>query len=494
VCKARHRVTGLLRAVKTVTAGERETPIPDEWERMLSEVEALMELNHPNIVRLYEYYRDDTRLFLVEEYCSGGTLEQRLESAGGRFEADEAAVILRQMLRGLVCCHANGLLHRDIKPDNFVYGSADDLKMIDFGLTILPAALAEMDAEYVQAAGTLEYTAPETLPVRDADGRLIRDASYSQAADMWSIGAILFLLVTGEPLVDLDRLRSSTAEFNRMMKAVVGGVERDLLDETATKIRNEKFIASRLRVARRRATPAACELLEKLLVLDPMKRATATQALKDRFVTDSYLARPLLSNAGVAHELEMLLPKMRRFADAPALRRLAVLVEAHLLGPQDDEAINKGVLTFRATDQVGLGALTAADIAAVLSKEQLEVPDDLGEICRSIDIGNDGSIDLLEFIAATMDPQVFCEPRLCQTTFQLLDADGDGWITVKDIEKMLGDSPNKEETARAILAEVTAAPPHGKVDFVRFCEVMLPPDTEPSLAAKIAEYMSKSFV
>ena len=95
--------------------------------------------------------RDDTRLFLVEEYCSGGTLTQPLQSAGGRFEADEAAAVLRQMLRGLVCCHANGLVHRDIKPDNFVYGSADrddssSLKMIDFGLTILPAALAEMDA------------------------------------------------------------------------------------------------------------------------------------------------------------------------------------------------------------------------------------------------------------------------------------------------------------------------------------------------------------
>jgi hypothetical protein len=119
VRKARHRVTGLLRALKTVTAGERENPGPDEWERMLAEVEALMQLNHPNIVRLYEYYRDETRLFLVEEYCSGGTLEQRLESAGGRFEADEAAVVLRQMLRGLLCCHAHGLVHRDLKPGGF---------------------------------------------------------------------------------------------------------------------------------------------------------------------------------------------------------------------------------------------------------------------------------------------------------------------------------------------------------------------------------------
>ena len=192
----------------------------------------------------------------------------------------------------------------------------------------------QLDPQYVMAAGTLEYAAPETLPKRDAEGRLKREALYSHAADVWSIGAILFLLLTGEQLVDLDRLRSSTAEFQRMMKAVVGGVERDLLDETAAKVRDQQFLDSRLKRARALAPPAACELLEQMLVLEPTKRITATQALKDRFVTDSYLRVPRGHGVFDAE----IIPKMRRFAEAPALRRLAVLVEAHLLGPQDDGA------------------------------------------------------------------------------------------------------------------------------------------------------------
>eukprot|EP00966_Prymnesium_polylepis_P094502 2187384-Prymnesium_polylepis.1 len=105
-----------------------------------------MDLDHPNVVRMYEYYCGDDVVHLVQEYCSGGTLENRvLRSRGGRLDAEEAAIVLRQILRALLCCHAHGLAHRDLKPDNFVYGSADEsaaLKLIDFGLSLGPLSLA----------------------------------------------------------------------------------------------------------------------------------------------------------------------------------------------------------------------------------------------------------------------------------------------------------------------------------------------------------------
>ena len=265
VRKAVHRMTGLSRAIKKVEVGhDEETDEAVEWERMLSEVQALMELDHPNIVRLYEYYRSADTLYLVEEYCSGGTLEHRLEAAGGRLAPDEAALAMRQMLRGLLCCHAHGLAHRDLKPDNFVYGSEHEsasIKLIDFGLSMaLPSkkvlsagsttgaggsatgakdgtgATGGAPLAYVEAAGTLEYTAPETLPKRDpTTGKMMRYVRYDQAADMWSLGAILFLMLTGEPLADFGRLRTSSAEFRRMMQSLRVGYNRDLLDDAAVR-------------------------------------------------------------------------------------------------------------------------------------------------------------------------------------------------------------------------------------------------------------------
>ena len=82
VKRAIHRPTGLTRAIKAVATGRHDQPSAEEWEIMLGEVEALVGLTHPNIVQLHEYYRDEAVLYLIEEYCSGGTLEALVEKKG----------------------------------------------------------------------------------------------------------------------------------------------------------------------------------------------------------------------------------------------------------------------------------------------------------------------------------------------------------------------------------------------------------------------------
>ena len=138
VRKARDRTTGLIRAIKAVQCDEGAGE--ESWERLFGEVEALMAMSpHPNIVRLHGYYRGKDTLYLVEEFCSGGTLEARLKQRGGRLQAAEAADVLRHMLRSVLCCHAHGLSHRDLKLDNYVYASSRNtaaLKLIDFGLSV----------------------------------------------------------------------------------------------------------------------------------------------------------------------------------------------------------------------------------------------------------------------------------------------------------------------------------------------------------------------
>lgn len=97
-------------------------------------------------------------------------------------------MILRQMVRGVLYCHAHGLVHRDLKPNNFVFDSTESetaaLKVIDFGLSV-GVPTEQTENKYVMAAGTLEHSAPETLPVRDTkSGEWIRIARYDTAADV----------------------------------------------------------------------------------------------------------------------------------------------------------------------------------------------------------------------------------------------------------------------------------------------------------------------
>ena len=99
-----------------------------------------------------------------------------------------------------------------------------------------------------------------------------------------------------------------------------------------------------------------------------------------------------------------------------------MLIEAHMLGPQDDDGVRTEVLTFRAADQRGCGELTAADIAVALRLQGLEVPADLPQIWSRVDINQCGKVNLIEFVAATMEPRVFCEPTLFKAAFRVLGA------------------------------------------------------------------------
>ena len=152
------------------------------------------------------------------------------------------------------------------------------------------------------------------------------------------------------------------------------------------------------------------------------------------------------------------------------------------------------MLAFRLADRAGFGQLTAEDLSAALRAQGLEVPDDLPMICQCVDMGRgQGSINLIEFVAATMEPRLFCEPRLSRAAFRVLDADGDGAITQADLEAILTDSSQRAATAQAILQ--SAGPDeHGRIDFKRFCEVMVPERTDPKIAIAVANYMSQSFV
>ena len=199
------------------------------------------------------------------------------------------------MLRGVLCCHAHGLSHRDLKPDNWVWQSRDRtaaLKLIDFGLsTPRPGDEgARVPASYVNMAGTLEHTAPETFPRRDADGGFVR-TEYDASADLWSVGVIFYRLLTGEPLVDFEASRRSSAEFNRNLRAVLGGEEKDLIDVAREKINDAAFISKRLERARKVAPIAACDLLDQMLQRDPARRIMRAGAAAP-LISASYLSHP----------------------------------------------------------------------------------------------------------------------------------------------------------------------------------------------------------
>ena len=122
------------------------------------------------------------------------------------------------------------------------------------------------------------------------------------------------------------------------------------------------------------------------------------------------------------------------------------------------------VLTFREADASGEGVVDRQELEAVLRAHAVEVPADLGQLIAAIDASQDGVVQLIEFIAATMSPQLHGSVRLCRAAFRVLDADQDGYLTKDDIKAVLAPSPQRDAAAAAIL-QPAAPDANGRVSL-----------------------------
>ncbi|XP_008783542.2 serine/threonine-protein kinase ATG1a-like isoform X1 [Phoenix dactylifera] len=183
VWRARHRQHGVEVAVKEIDKKQLNSKIRDG---LLKEIAILRQVSHPNIVRLHQAIQTEDKIFLVLEYCSGGDLAAYIQRRGRVSEA-VARHFMRQLASGLQVLQENNLIHRDLKPQNLLLSSTDEtpvLKIGDFGFAryLMPQGLADT------LCGSPLYMAPE----------IMEDKQYGPKVDLWSVGAILFQLVTGK--------------------------------------------------------------------------------------------------------------------------------------------------------------------------------------------------------------------------------------------------------------------------------------------------------
>ncbi|KAJ6742217.1 SERINE/THREONINE-PROTEIN KINASE UNC-51-RELATED [Salix viminalis] len=183
VWHARHRVHGTEVAIKEIVTNRLSERLQ---ESLMSEIFILKRINHPNIVRLHDIIEVPGRILIVLEYCKGGDLSMYIQRHGKVPEAI-AKHFMQQLAAGLQILRDNNLIHRDLKPQNLLLSMSDNnevLKIADFGFarSLQPSDLAET------MCGSPLYMAPEIMQLQ----------KYDAKADLWSVGAILFQLVTGK--------------------------------------------------------------------------------------------------------------------------------------------------------------------------------------------------------------------------------------------------------------------------------------------------------
>ena len=211
VYRARQKSLDRLVAIKLLPfeLGVRE----DFAERFHREATALARLSHPHIVAVHDFgHADDGHYFMVMEYVDGTDLAARLR-ARGPIPREEAVAVVRQVCDALECAHAQGVVHRDIKPGNILLDAAGRVKVTDFGIAQLAGddPRAALTATGVRL-GTPEYVAPEQMQ---------HGATVDQRADIFSVGVMLYELLTGQLPRGVFRPPSQIVPTKRPLDRVV---------------------------------------------------------------------------------------------------------------------------------------------------------------------------------------------------------------------------------------------------------------------------------
>ncbi|XP_072503898.1 serine/threonine-protein kinase MARK1 isoform X4 [Notamacropus eugenii] len=264
---ARHVLTGREVAVKIIDKTQLN---PTSLQKLFREVRIMKILNHPNIVKLFEVIETEKTLYLVMEYASGGEVFDYLV-AHGRMKEKEARAKFRQIVSAVQYCHQKCIVHRDLKAENLLLDSDMNIKIADFGFSNEFTVGNKLDT----FCGSPPYAAPELFQGKKYDGPEV---------DVWSLGVILYTLVSGSLPFDGQNLKEL----------------------------RERVLRGKYRIPFYMSTD--CEnLLKKLLVLNPIKRGSLEQIMKDRWMN-------------VGHEEEELKPYTEPEPDFNDTKRIDVMV------------------------------------------------------------------------------------------------------------------------------------------------------------------------
>ncbi|KAM3238840.1 calcium-dependent protein kinase 28 isoform X1 [Capsicum annuum] len=395
-------------AVKRIEKNKMVLPIAvEDVKREVKILKALA--GHENVVQFYNSFEDENYVYIVMELCEGGELLDRILSKvdviiclirkDSRYTEKDAAIVVRQMLKVAAECHLHGLVHRDMKPENFLFKSSkadSPLKATDFGLSdfIRPGK------KFQDIVGSAYYVAPEVLKRRSGP-----------ESDVWSIGVITYILLCGRrPFWD----KTEDGIFKEVLRN-----KPDFRRKPWSNISN-----------------SAKDFVKKLLVKDPRARLTAAQAL----------SHPWVREGGDASEIPLdisVLSNMRQFVKYSRLKQFALRALASTL---DEEELADLRDQFSAIDVDKNGVISLEEMRQALAKDlpwKMKESRVL-EILQAIDSNTDGLVDFPEFVAATLHVHQLEEhnstkwQQRSQAAFEKFDVDKDGFITPEELKMHTG--------------------------------------------------------
>lgn len=227
VFRAREVTTGYPVALKIL---QKDDILKRGMEQQLKrEIEIQSQLSHPNIIRMYGFFYDCRRVYIILEYASGGHLYDKLEK-DGRFSERLAARYVAATARALRHCHSKNVIHRDLKPENMLLDAGGNVKIADFGWSVH----LTRHSRRTTLCGTLDFLAPE----------LCQKKEYDVTVDLWSLGVLMYEMLYGHPPFEVKKKNMEEARAQTMSR--ICGVDLRFPDDVVRISNNAKNLIKAL--------------------------------------------------------------------------------------------------------------------------------------------------------------------------------------------------------------------------------------------------------
>ena len=441
VYKVENIIMNQIRAMKVVK--KDSINFQDDKKQFLKEIEMLMNLDHPNIIKIFEYYVDDLNYYVIMEFAEGGELYEQINKLKN-FKEKHAAIIMQQLLSAVCYMHSKGIVHRDIKPENIMLESksSEDLsiKLIDFGTS----NFIKNNQHLSMKIGTPYYIAPEVLK-----------KSYGYECDIWSLGVILYMLLSGTPPFD------GFDDQSILQKVKIG--KYSLEGESWELISNE-----------------AKDLIKKMLTYSPEKRINAEDALKHEWFKkflkfkNTNTHNPLTKEV-MSHISAVPFENLRKFNARQKIQRATIAFLVHHLCSSDSVKELRDI--FRELDTDNNGTLSYNEIRQGFLKYsgKKKISDnEFNKIMSNVDADKNDAIEYEEFIAATINLEELLTDENLRIAFNSFDKDGSHELSADEIKGALG--LIEEETGKNVINEIIKEIDlngDGLISFEEFKHLML---------------------
>jgi TolB-like protein/Flp pilus assembly protein TadD len=408
-------------------------------KRFRKEALTLSKLNHPNIETVFDFDTQDGVDFLVMELIPGVTLDEKL--AAGALPEKEVVRLGTQLTEGLAAAHAEGVVHRDLKPGNLRLTPDGRLKILDFGLAKLlrpvsDAAVTESLSQTRGAVGTLPYMAPEQLQGEAADAR----------SDIWAAGAVLYEMAAGRRPFPQTSSPMLTDAILRQAPVPPRAVNANLSPEL------ERILTKSLEKDPENRYQSAKELGVDLRRLGtPLARVVSVGAPKPAWQSQVRYVIPVAGMAAILMVASAFVWNIEGFQDrllgrasapsAPRIQSLAVLPLQNLSGDLQQEYFADGMTEELTTEVARIGALRVISRTSVMQYKGVHRP--LPEIARELNVD------------AVVEGSVLRSGDRVRITAQLIRAATDEHLWAESYDRDLRDVLGlQREVARDIAQEV----------------------------------------